>query len=86
MLALDKGLKMWLLFKDVHCLKEIQQNLEYSHDAWNNFIETMLIITIFYGNVLKYVWFVDMILKIFLWNYFLIFANNNVLYHICLNV
>lgn len=42
MLALDKGLKMWLLFKDVHCLKEIQQNLEYSHDVWNNFIETML--------------------------------------------
>lgn len=38
MLGLDKGLKVWLLFRDVHCLREIQQNLEYFH----HFIETIL--------------------------------------------
>lgn len=41
-LALDKGLATWWLFRDVHCLREIQQNVEYFHDVWNNFIETIL--------------------------------------------
>lgn len=89
MLASDKGLKIWLLFRDVHCLRRNStESLTFSWHVWNNFIETILNYKcILCVNVLKVFCFPDMKLKIFLWKRFiLIFVFSGVLYYICLNV